>query len=217
MLIRDVMTRDPVTVEPETLLIDAQEIMRKHKVRRLPVVENQELVGLITHDMVLEASPSQATSLSIYELHFILAKMKVRDIMIRDPKTLSPDTPLEKSLILSQDLGIRAFPVVENGKLLGITTHGDILRLLTRALGLREEGVRITIEGLGGRLGELKDIISIFDRHQAAVMSIMTLPKKEGQDWVVVIRLKVKDGAAILDDLRKAGLQVKYSDESGAS
>ncbi|MBT8405985.1 MAG: CBS and ACT domain-containing protein [Deltaproteobacteria bacterium] len=217
MQIRDVMTRDPVTVEPETLLIDAQEIMRKHKVRRLPVVENQKLVGMITHDMVLEASPSQGTSLSIYELHFILAKMKVKDIMIKDPKTLSPDTPLEKSLILSQDLGIRAFPVVENGKLLGITTHGDILRLLTRALGLREEGVRITIEGLGGRLGELKDIISIFDRHRAAVMSIMTLPKEEQKDWVAVIRLKVKDGTAILEDLRKVGLQVKYSDESGAS
>ena len=214
MQIRDVMTRDPVTVEPETLLIDAQEIMRKHKVRRLPVVENQKLVGMITHDMVLEASPSQATSLSIYELHFILAKMKVKDIMIKDPKTLSPDTPLEKSLILSQDLGIRAFPVVENGKLLGITTHGDILRLLTRALGLQEEGVRITIEGLGGRLGELKEIISIFDRHRAAVMSILTLPKEEEKDWVAVIRLKVKNGAAILEDLRKAGLQVTYTGES---
>lgn len=214
MRIRDVMTRDPVTVEPETLLIDAQEIMRKHKVRRLPVVENQELVGMITHDMVLEASPSQATSLSIHELHFILAKMKVRDIMIRDPEALSPDTPLEKSLILSQDLSIRAFPVVENGKLLGITTHGDILRLLIRALGLLEEGVRITIEGLGGRLGELREIISIFDRHQAAVMSVMTLPKEEGRDWVAVIRLKLKDGTAIVDDLRKAGLQVTYTSVS---
>jgi acetoin utilization protein AcuB len=214
MRIRDVMTRDPVTVEPETLLIDAQEIMRKHKVRRLPVVENQELVGMITHDMVLEASPSQATSLSIHELHFILAKMKVRDIMIRDPEALSPDTPLEKSLILSQNLSIRAFPVVENGKLLGITTHGDILRLLIRALGLLEEGVRITIEGLGGRLGELREIISIFDRHQAAVMSVMTLPKEEGRDWVAVIRLKLKDGTAIVDDLRKAGLQVTYTSVS---
>ena len=208
------MTRDPVTVEPETRLIDAQEIMRKHKVRRLPVVENQKLVGMITHDMVLEASPSQATSLSIHELHFILAKMKVRDIMIRDPEALSPDTPLEKSLILSQDLSIRAFPVVENGKLLGITTHGDILRLLIRALGLLEEGVRITIEGLGGRLGELREIISIFDRHQAAVMSVMTLPKEEGRDWVAVIRLKLKDGTAIVDDLRKAGLQVTYTSVS---
>ena len=214
MRIKDVMTRDPVTVEPETLLIDAQEIMRKHKVRRLPVVENQELVGMITHDMVLEASPSQATSLSIHELHFILAKMKVRDIMIRDPEALSPDTPLEKSLILSQNLSIRAFPVVENGKLLGITTHGDILRLLIRALGLLEEGVRITIEGLGGRLGELREIISIFDRHQAAVMSVMTLPKEEGRDWVAVIRLKLKDGTAIVDDLRKAGLQVTYTSAS---
>jgi hypothetical protein len=80
---------------------------------------------------------------------------------------------------LSQNDRIRSFPVVEKGKLVEIATHGDILLLLTKTLGLQEEGVRITIEGLGGRLGELKDIISIFDRHQAAVMSIMTLPKKE--------------------------------------
>jgi CBS domain-containing protein len=107
--------------------------------------------------------------------------------------------------------------VVEKGKLVGIATHGDILLLLTKTLGLQEEGVGITIEGLGGRLGELKDIISIFDRHQAAVMSIMTLPKEEKKDWLVAIRLNARDGAAIVDDLRKAGLQVKYSNESGPS
>lgn len=100
---------------------------------------------------------------------------------------------------------------------MGIATHGDILLLLTKTLSLQEEGVRITIEGLGDRLGELKDIISIFDRHQATVMSIMTLPKEEKKDWLVAIRLNVKDGSAIVDDLKKVGLQVTYSDESGAS
>jgi len=167
--------------------------------------------------MVLEASPSPATSLSIQELHYLLAEMKIEEIMDKDPVTLTPDTPFEKALALSQNDRIRGFPVVEKGKLVGIATHGDIILLLTKTLGLQEEGVRITIEGLGGRLGELKDIISIFDRHQAAVMSIMTLPKKEKKDWLVAIRLNAKDGSAIVDDLRKAGLQVTYSDESGAS
>ncbi len=212
MRIREVMTKDPITVEPETPLYKAQELMHEHKIRRLPVVEKGKLVGMVTHDMILRASPSQATSLSIYELQFLLAKMKVSDIMVRDAVTLSPDTPLEKALILSQDLGIRGFPVVENGKLVGISTHGDILRLLTRALGLREKGVRLTIDGLGGRLGELKDIISIFDRHRAAVMSILTLPKGEGNDWLVAIRLNVKDATAIVNALETAGLQVTSAD-----
>ena len=217
MRIKDIMTKDLITVEPKTSLRDAHRIMRQQKIRKLPVVKGEKLVGIVTYDMVLEASPSPATSLSIQELHYLLAEMKIEEIMDRDPVTLAPDTPFEKALALSQNDRIRGFPVVEKGKLVGIVTHGDIILLLTKTLGLQEEGVRITIEGLGGRLGELKDIISIFDRHQAAVMSIMTLPKKDKKDWLVAIRLNAKDGSAIVDDLRKAGLQVTYSDESGAS
>ncbi|MGB6928349.1 MAG: CBS and ACT domain-containing protein [Syntrophobacteria bacterium] len=217
MRIKDIMTKDLITVEPKTSLRDAHRIMRQQKIRKLPVVKGEKLVGIVTYDMVLEASPSPATSFSIQELHYLLAEMKIEEIMDRDPVTLTPDTPFEKALALSQNDRIRGFPVVEKGKLVGIATHGDIILLLTKTLGLQEDGVRITIEGLGGRLGELKDIISIFDRHQAAVMSIMTLPKKEKKDWLVAIRLNAKDGSAIVDDLRKAGLQVTHSNESGAS
>ena len=217
MRIRDIMTKDPITVEPNTSLPDAHRMMWEKKIRKLPVLKGEKLVGIVTYDMVLEASPSPATSLSIQELHYLLAEMKVEEIMDKNPVTFTPHTPFEKALALGQIDRIRGFPVVEKGKLVGIVTHGDILRLLTKTLGLQEKGVRITIEGLGGRLGELKDIISIFDRHQAAVMSIMTLPKVEKKDWLVAIRLNVKDGSAIVDDLKKAGLQVTYSDESGAS
>ncbi len=217
MRIRDIMTKDPITVEPKTSLPDAHRIMRQHNIRKLPVLEGEKLVGIVTYDMVLEASPSPATSLSIQELHYLLAEMKVEEIMDKNPVTLAPETPFEKALAMGQSDRIRGFPVVDKDKLVGIATHGDIIQLLTKTLGLQDEGIRITIEGLGGRLGELKDIISIFDRHQAAVMSIMTLPKKEKKDWLVAIRLNARDGSAIVDDLRKAGLQVKYSDESGVS
>ncbi|NIQ92517.1 MAG: CBS domain-containing protein [Deltaproteobacteria bacterium] len=217
MRIRDIMTKDPITVEPKTSLPDAHRIMRQQNIRKLPVLEGEKLVGIVTYDMVLEASPSPATSLSIQELHYLLAEMKVEEIMDKNPVTLAPETPFEKALAMGQSDRIRGFPVVDKDKLVGIATHGDIIQLLTKTLGLQDEGIRITIEGLGGRLGELKDIISIFDRHQAAVMSIMTLPKKEKKDWLVAIRLNARDGSAIVDDLRKAGLQVKYSDESGVS
>jgi acetoin utilization protein AcuB len=213
MRIRDIMTEDPITVEAKTSLPHAHKLMRKNKIRKLPVLEGEKLVGIVTDDMLLEASPSPATSLSIQELHYLLAEMKVEEIMDKNPVTLTPDTPFEKALALGQNDRIRGFPVVERDKLVGIATHGDILQLLSKTLGLQEEGVRITIEGLGGRLGELKDIISIFDRHQAAVISIMTLPKKEENDWLVAIRLNIKDGSPIVDDLRKAGLQVAYTDE----
>jgi acetoin utilization protein AcuB len=213
MRIGDVMTKDPITVEPTTRLRHAHKLMQDHKIRKLPVIKGGKVVGIVTYDMLLEAAPSPATSLSITEIHYLLAEMTVKDIMARDPMTLSPDTPFEKILILGQDSRVRGFPVVENGKLVGITTHGDIIRLLTRALGLRQGGVRLTIEGLGDRLGELAEIISIFDRHKAPVMSILTLPKGEGNDWVVVIRLNAKDAAAIVDSLKRAGLQATLSNE----
>ena len=214
MRIRDIMTKDPITVEAKTSLPDAHRLIREKMIRKLPVLEGEKLVGIVTYDMLLEASPSPATSLSIQELHYLLAEMKVEEVMDKNPVTLTPDTPFEKALPFRQNDRIRGFPVVERGKLVGIVTHGDILLLLSKTLGLQEEGVRITIEGLGGRLGELKSIISIFDLHQAAVMSIMTLPKREKKDWLVAIRLSVKDGFPIVDDLRKAGLQVTYTDES---
>lgn len=211
MRVSEIMTKNPITVETDTPIRDAHRLMVKHKIRKLPVLKKGKLVGILTYDMILEASPSSASSLSIHELHFLLTEMKVKEIMAKDPVTLAPDTPFEKALVLGQDSRIRGFPVVDKGKLVGITTHGDILRLLTRTLGLQEEGVRITIEGLGGRLGELKDIISIFDRHRATVMSIMTLPQGEGKDWLVVIRINLKDGTAVAKDLRKAGLRVSYT------
>lgn len=211
MRVSEIMNKNPITVETDTPIRDAHRLMVKHKIRKLPVLKKGKLVGILTYDMILEASPSSASSLSIHELHFLLTEMKVKEIMAKDPVTLAPDTPFEKALVLGQDSRIRGFPVVDKGKLVGITTHGDILRLLTRTLGLQEEGVRITIEGLGGRLGELKDIISIFDRHRATVMSIMTLPQGEGKDWLVVIRINLKDGTAVAKDLRKAGLRVSYT------
>jgi len=211
MRIRDIMTKNPITVQTDTRLRDAHRLMVEHNIRKLPVLKNKKLVGIVTYDMILEASPSPATSLSIQEVHFLLAEMKVKEIMAKNPETLEPDTPFEKALLLGQNSRIRGYPVVDKGKLVGITTHGDILRLLTRTLGLHEEGFRVTIEGLGGRLGKLKDIISIFDRHQAVVMSILTLPTGEGKDWLVVIRLKVKDGNGVVRDLRKAGFQVSYA------
>ena len=161
MRIRDVMTKNPITVDSETLVLDAQKIMKENSIRRLPVVDKGNLVGIVTQHDLLQASPSPATSLSIHELNYLLARMKVKEIMKKNPMTLSPDTPFEEALKMGQDNKIGSFPVVENGKLVGIATESDIVRFLTHALGIREEGSRVTIEGLGGKFGDLEKIIAI--------------------------------------------------------
>jgi acetoin utilization protein AcuB len=211
MRIRDVMTKNPITVESETLVLDAQKIMSENSIRRLPVCQGGKLVGIVTQHDLLQASPSPATSLSVYELNYLLAKMKVKEIMKRDPVTLSPDTPFEEALRIGQEKKIGSFPVVdEKGKLVGITTESDIVRILTRVLGLKEEGSRITIEGLGRELGELQKMIALIDQHKTPILSMMTLPRPEKKDWMVALRVLEKDPEAIVKDLKKAGFNVTY-------
>jgi acetoin utilization protein AcuB len=211
MRIRDVMTKNPVTIDSETLVLDAQKVMKENNIRRLPIVDKGKLVGIITQHDLLEASPSPATSLSIHELNYLLAKMKVKEIMKKNPATITPDTPFEEALKIGQEKKIGSFPVVDNGKLVGIVTESDIVRFLTRALGLKEEGSRITIEGLGGKLSDLERIISIVNQHQTIILSMVSLPRSEKKDWMIVLRLKTTDPDPIVRDFKKAGFNVTYS------
>jgi len=211
MRIRDMMTKNPITVESDTLVLDAQKIMKENNIRRLPVVDKGKLKGIITKHDLLEASPSPATSLSIHELNYLLSKMKVKEIMKKDPVTLTPDMPFEEALRIGQEKKIGSFPVVENGKLVGIATESDIVRFLTRALGIREEGSRITIEGLGGKLTDLEKIISITNQHQTIILSMISLPRPQKKDWMIVLRLKTSNLDPIVKDFKKAGLNVTYA------
>jgi len=211
MRIRDMMTKNPVTVDSETLVMDARKIMKENNVRRLPVVDKGKLMGIITKHDILEASPSPATSLSVHELNYLLSKMKVKEIMKKNPVTLTPDTPFEEALKIGQEKKIGSFPVLENGKLVGIATESDIVRFLTRALGVREEGSRITIEGLGGKLSDLEKIISIVNQHNTIVLSMISLPRTEKKEWMIVLRLKTSSPDPIVKDFKKAGFNVTYS------
>jgi acetoin utilization protein AcuB len=211
MRIKDVMTKNPITVDSETLVIDAQKIMREKNIRRLPVVDKGKLLGIITKHDLLEAAPSPATSLSIHELNYLLSKMKVKEIMKKNPVTITPDTPFEEALKIGQENRIGSFPVVENGKLVGIATESDIIRFVTRILGIKEEGSRITIEGLGGKLGDLEKIVSIANQHHTIVLSMISLPRPEKKDWMIVLRLKTSNPDPIVKDFKKAGFNVTYS------
>ncbi len=211
MRIKDVMTRNPITVDSETLVVDAQRIMKENNIRRLPIVDKGKLVGIVTKHDLLEASPSPATSLSVFELNYLLSKMKVKEIMKKNPLTLTPDTPFEEALRLGQEKKIGSFPVVENGKLVGIATESDIIRFVTRVLGIKEEGSRITIEGLGGELGDLEKIVSIANQHHTVILSMMSLPRPGNKDWMIVLRLKTNDPDPVAKDFKKAGFNVTYS------
>jgi len=208
MRIRDLMSTNVVTVTEDTSIHDAKRIMDAHRIRRLPVMKKDKLVGLVTKHMLLEASPSPATSLSMHELHYLLAKMTVKDIMVKNPFTISPDMAPEEALQVGQDKGYGAFPVMEDGRLVGMVTESDIVRLMTRVLGVREKGARIDIE-VSQDFGNMQRIMEILDRHKAVLLSMMTVsPEREDERYLIALRLKSEDTGPIVRELKSSGFNV---------
>lgn len=135
LLVKDWMTLDPITVEPETTLPAAHHIMKLNDIRRLPVVDSQgRLVGIVTLGDIREARPKESTVLSIWELHSLVAGLEVREFMTRQPFTVLPDTPIRDAAQLMLRHKIGGLPVVDQGRLVGIITDSDIFRLLVEQL-----------------------------------------------------------------------------------
>ena len=210
MRIRDIMTKNPLTVDSETPIFEAKRIMQENNIRRLPVVDKGKLVGMATERMILEASPSPATSLSIHELHYLIATMKVKDIMVKNPITISPDATFEETLLLGQEKGIGGFPVVDKGRLVGIATESDLVQFIANIWGAKEKASTIIIEGVSQRFGLFKEIISIIDRYEVPILSIMTYIAPERVDCDLIIRLRTKEVDSLIRDLKKAKFKVIY-------
>jgi acetoin utilization protein AcuB len=210
MKVRDIMSTNVVTVTEDTLVNDAKKIMEAHRIRRLPVMKKDKLVGLVTKHMLLEAAPSPATSLNIWELNYLLSKMTVKEIMVKNPFTISPDMPVEEALHLGQEKGFGAFPVVEDGRLVGVATESDIVRMMTRVLGVRDQGKRIDIRA-SAQFGNMKRIMDVLDKRKAVLLSMMTLPPEQGEtDWLVMLRVRSEDAEPIAKELEISGFRVTY-------
>jgi len=140
------MSKHPITVTEDTPIAQALKVMRDEKVRRLPVLDKKgKLVGIVSERDLLYASPSPVTSLSIYEIHYLLAQITVKEIMTRDVITVTEYTPLEEAARIMADNKIGGLPVVRNGKLVGIITESDLFKIFTEILGARDMGVRLSM------------------------------------------------------------------------
>ncbi|MER3399829.1 MAG: hypothetical protein C4313_01620 [Thermoflexus sp.] len=134
--VRDWMTPNPITISPKTTLPEAHQIMKEKRIRRLPVVDEEgRLVGIVTLGDIREASPSDATSLSIFELNYLLARLTVDKIMTRKVITVTPDTPIYEAARLMLEHKIGGLPVVVDSRVVGIITESDIFKMVVRLAG----------------------------------------------------------------------------------
>ena len=209
MRVRDFMKKEVITVEPKTPVLDALDIMTKNKIRHLPVAKDGKFIGFVTRGMLRDASPSDATSLSIYELNYLISKMTIDKIMIKEPITISPDLPVEEAIWLGQQHGIGGFPVLENKKLVGIITQSDISGVVANALGVGDSGSkRITIDASGKRFGYLKDLVQLLDSHRIPMLSMMGVERSQKGDWYIILRVRTEDASAAIEDLKTNGFNV---------
>ena len=146
MLVKERMTRQPIVATPDLPVSKALTLMRAEHIRRLPVVnKGGRLVGIVSDRDLLLASPSPATSLSVWEITYLLGKLTVADVMTKKVITVTEDTPLEDAARIMADSKIGGLPVVRDGSLVGIITETDLFKLFLELLGARERGVRVTV------------------------------------------------------------------------
>jgi len=189
MTVRSVMTTNPYTVEKNTPVTDAQTIMQREKIHRLPVLQGQTLVGIVSEKDLLYATPSPATTLNVYEMNNLLSKLKVESVMTKTVLTVEPSTLVEDAARKLVDNDIGGLPVVENKKLVGIVTESDLFRLLIDLFGTRKPGVRATLR-VPERPGELADTTRAIADAGGNVISMGTFSGNDMSNAVMTLKVE---------------------------
>jgi len=210
MMVKTRMTPNPITASPDMGVLDALKLKRKHKVRRLPVLdENGKLVGIVVESELLRVAPSPATTLSVFEMNTLLNKITVKEVMTPNPVTVTPDTLIEEAAVLMRENVVSGLPVLdEQGQLVGIITETNIFDAFVDSMGLRSHGIRLALEA-EDRLGVLAEVTKIIRDHGINIISLATFHEEENKRSIV-LRLEATDVDAVVQDLEKAGCKVTH-------
>jgi len=162
MFVRERMSRPVIFVSPEMPIHDALALFKKEHIRRAPVIKDGKLVGIISEKDLLNASPSPVSSLSIWEMNYLLSKVAVKQVMTKKVLTVTEDTPIEEAARIMADNKIGGLPVMRDGKVVGIITETDLFKVFLELLGAREKGVRVTalVENTPGQLAKVTKAVA---------------------------------------------------------
>ena len=175
MLVKHWMSKDLVTVDEDTSIMEAGQLLKEKGIHRLPVVNKKgKLTGIVSDRDIKEASPSKATTLDVHELYYLLSKLKVREVMSKNPITVSPENTVEKAALIMLEKRISGLPVVDDGgNLVGILTQNDVFRVLTSITGVYRGGVLFAFE-LDDEPGSIKDVADVIRAYGGGMISILT-------------------------------------------
>ena len=191
MLVGNRMTHNPITIKPDLPITEALEWMRREKVRRFPVVDKKaKLVGIVTHTDLLHAAPSSATSLSIWEVTYLLSQVQVKETMTKEVITVDEDCLVEEAARIMADNKIGGLPVMRGDVVVGIITESDLFKVFLEILGAREKGVRLTLLAPYIK-GSLAQIASRITEQGGNILALNVFLGEDPSNWGC--HLKVAD------------------------
>ena len=206
MYVKDNMVPSPIVIGPNQSVSEAIDLMSENHLHRLPVVDGEgKLVGLVTEGLIASNTPNNASTLSVFELNYLLNKLAIRDIMIKEVVTISKEALLEEAAMLMRKNDIGCLPVTdENNTLEGIITHNDIFTAFIDLLGYNHNGLRYVISIKEDRPGVIEDIARVIAANDISISNIAVYNGTRGIEIAVII-YGYKD---IADKLEEAGYNV---------
>lgn len=209
MKVKERMAADVKTVDMDSSITEAFRLMKENNIRRLPVMDKGKLAAIVTLSDLNQAAPSSATSLSIHELNYLLAKTKIREIIPKKQKLLSisPEAYIETAAKIMRENTVSGLPVVDNGKLVGIVTETDIFDAFIDILGVRKTHTRIDfyVKDRPGSLAEVTGLVAA--RNISIINTVVYYDEKKGK-YKMILRIEDLDYEPVLKDLKGKGYEI---------
>ena len=209
MYVGRIMHTGLITVNPETTLVEARELIRKHNIKHLLVVNKKgKLAGVVSDRDLKQNWASPATALSVHELGYLLEKVEVSMIMVKTVVTVTPDTTVERAAYTMQTNNISSLPVMEGGNLVGIVTVTDVMAVLLRAIGMSDDSLRLGVL-VEDSIGRLADVTAILKQKGINIQSFFCWPDREHSGIShLVMRVAKADGGGAVQALEENGFLV---------
>ncbi len=173
MLVKDWMSEHVVTLDENTSIMKAVQVLKEHKIRRIPVTRDGKLSGIVTDRDIKEVTPSKITSFEVHELYYLLSELKLKDIMTKDPLTVYPDDTVEYAAVLMLENKISGLPVINReGYVVGIITQTDIFKLFVNITGIYYSPYQISL--IINHPNELLELFSIIKDFEVSLYSLLT-------------------------------------------
>lgn len=207
MYVKNRMTKNPTTIAANAPITDAVALMREKNLKRVPVLDGESIVGVLTQGDIQKVSPTKATSLSIFEINYLLSKLMVNDAMTKNPITIDSNSLLEEAAVIMREKRIGTLPVTEKGKLVGIITESDIFDAFIDLLGFKDAGSRITVE-VNDVPGVMAHIAGIYKSFNINISHIAVYKENGTSD--IVIRSEAVETADLEKSLIENGYNIKH-------